>query len=215
MALWFRYVVDGGLRISRGVSMVLSGLCFHLRGRSFITRTLRAVLMTWGGSAMVHGCAFREANDDSGGSADAGADLPESPILSGDTGTGTPECEVFDLSLWCFNSISVGGPSNATGTCPIVGVDTLMVDPYAWHGRCESSYGSIDFVNEANPYGGPSWYFGATGELIAYTYTTDTNAFCDGKAFHVAYGFDPNCESYCVLADPHGVSNSFGVVPPC
>ena len=119
----------------------------------------------------------------------------------------TEECEVFDLEMWCHNTEN-GGPDPAVPDCPEPSqTDLLAEQPDAWAGRCESpTAGTMTVVNQPTGYGGPFWYYDDTGHFAAFTYSTDINVYCDGAAFSVAYGFDPECDATCVYTDPMGVT---------
>lgn len=148
------------------------------------------------------------------GSAATTDDTAEPSDSSTPTTPTNPEC-LFDLALWCFNSEGSGGPSATTGTCPVTTADELMAGYGAWRGQCEDPvHGTLEVVNQPTGYGGPNWYFDTTGALVAFTYGTDINTFCDGASFSAHYGFDPDCATLCLLEGPEDTGVAFGGLPP-
>jgi hypothetical protein len=144
-----------------------------------------------------------------------GATNPADTADSGDDPT-PPSADgpcVYDLGLWCFTEESSTGPTQTVGSCPVPTVDSLLAQSEAaWHGRCEDPvHGTLDFVNIPSGYGGPYWYFDATGAFVSYYYTTDFAVFCN-QWYAIAYGFDPSgCEDICVVGDD---TTGYGY-PPC
>lgn len=53
--------------------------------------------------------------------------------------------------------------------------------------------GALQYVSEHNGYSGHTEYFDRSGTLVAAERSSDTNSFCDGKAFSARYGTHAAC----------------------
>jgi hypothetical protein len=135
--------------------------------------------------------------------------------IFGCTSSSKDPCE-FELEQWCHNSESAGGPDPETADCDPPTIESLMSEPYRWHGRCETADGTLEFVEEVGSDTTSTWYFdGST--FSAFTHSTDVQTYC-GERFEVAYGFHPRCDSECVLEGLEEASDSgwpYELPAPC